>query len=302
MSQPQSPPPNPIPPPGWSVQGQNREPAYAPPWPSNPPGPPPPPPARRGRKIVVTAAIAAVSLVVGILIGDGIGKGGTSGAGSDSAAPTTVTVTAGAATTRSATLRAVAAPSVTKAVLPKPTTSATTSAAAVRANTSARLTVLGAGTFTVGVDVPPGRYVITPKPGESGNISASTQDDPVAIDEILGKTLDGVPSVTATLTKGESVQISGLSQVTFTPAKTRLATTLSTGEWRVGLDIRPGRYVAAPASGESGNFTVYDTDGFPAVDEILGKAADGVPNVTVTLTNGEEIDISGIATVAFTAH
>jgi hypothetical protein len=170
-----------------------------------------------------------------------------------------------------------------------------------RDNSSARLTKLGAGTYTVGADVPPGRYVITAAKGESGNLSATTDDDPLAINEILGDAGGlGVPSVTTSLVKKEVIKIEGLSHVTFRPASTRLRKALSTGDWEVGLDIAPGRYVATPKKGQSGNFTVYDTDGLPATNEVLGKAGGlGVPNVTLALTDKEEINISGISIVTF---
>ena len=154
----------------------------------------------------------------------------------------------------------------------------------------------------MGDDLPPGRYVITPKSGESGNLSATTKDDPLAINEILGSATDlGVPSYTTTLSRGEVLTIAGLSQVLFTPAVTKLRTALGAGDWVVGLDIAAGRYVAKPAAGESGNFAVLDTDGLPTTNEILGHDAGlGVPDVTVSLRDGEQIDISGLSNVTFT--
>ncbi|WP_022917531.1 hypothetical protein [Ruania albidiflava] len=171
-----------------------------------------------------------------------------------------------------------------------------------RDNSTAEQTTLGAGTFTVGEDVPPGRYVIEPGAGQSGNLSASSEEDPLAINEILGGEVGfGVPSVTSTLTDGEQLEISGLSEVTFTPAETELRSTLSAGDWVVGLDIAAGDYVATPADGESGNFVVYDDWGLPATNEILGED-DGfsVPEVTVSLADGDEIEISGLSEVTFT--
>src|SRR5699024_8376576 len=171
-----------------------------------------------------------------------------------------------------------------------------------RDNSTAEQTTLGAGTFTVGEDVPPGRYVIEPGAGQSGNLSASSEEDPLAINEILGgESGFGVPSVTSTLIEGEQLEISGLSEVTFTPAETELRTTLSAGDWVVGLDIAAGDYVATPADGESGNFVVYDDWGLPATNEILGED-DGfsVPEVTVSLADGDEIEISGLSEVTFT--
>src|SRR5699024_10302736 len=84
-----------------------------------------------------------------------------------------------------------------------------------RDNSSAEATTLGAGTFTVGQDVAPGRYVLEPGAGQSGNVHAATAEDPLVINEILGDAAGlGVPSVTTTLIEGEELEISGLSEVT----------------------------------------------------------------------------------------
>ena len=49
----------------------------------------------------------------------------------------------------------------------------------------------------------------------------------------------------------------------------------------------------------SGN--VYDADGLPTTNDILGQAGGlGVPNVRITLIDGQTIGISGLADVTFT--
>ena len=75
---------------------------------------------------------------------------------------------------------------------------------------------LGAGTWVVGQDIGAGRYVATPGAGQSGNFIVTGND---SYNEILGSdaSMDEVPNVTATLTDGDVVQISGMSQVTMTP-------------------------------------------------------------------------------------
>ncbi len=85
---------------------------------------------------------------------------------------------------------------------------------------------------------------------------------PYSYNEILGTAADlGVPSVRAQISKGDKISISGLSAVTFTPVTTPLVTshttiTLGAGTWVVNQDIGPGRYVATPGPGQSGNFIV----------------------------------------------
>lgn len=177
--------------------------------------------------------------------------------------------------------------------------SSDTAPPAARDNSSAKLTTLSTGNYTVGKEIPAGRYVMTPE-GGSGNFIVENDDDPV-INEILGdSSMGGVPSVTDTLKNGEKIQISGIPNVKFTPATTQLKTTLTTGEWVVGEDIKAGRYKITPTSG-SGNFIV-EKDGDPVVNEILGDSSmGGVPSITATLTNGEVIQISGLHSAKFTA-
>jgi hypothetical protein len=160
---------------------------------------------------------------------------------------------------------------------------------------------LGAGNFTGGHDVAPGLYDVTPGAGQSGNFIVQGTD---TYDEILGGSADlGVPIVRAQISKEDRIQISGLSQVIFTPVTspyviTHSLVTLYAGTWTVGRDLGPGRYVATPAAGQSGNF-IIENEG---VDEILGgdTSVGGVPNVTTTVKKGDVIEISGLSQVTMT--
>jgi hypothetical protein len=158
---------------------------------------------------------------------------------------------------------------------------------------------LGAGNFTGGTDVAPGLYNVTAGPGQSGNFIVQGTD---TYDEILGgdPTDGGVPEVRAQISTGDQIQISGLSQVTFTPVSTPLVksyapVTLYAGTWTVGQDLGPGRYVATPGAGQSGNFIITDE----GVDEILGgdPTDGGVPSVNFTVKNGDTIEISSLSQV-----
>ena len=128
-------------------------------------------------------------------------------------------------------------------------------------------------------------------------------DGTTSYNEILGRTsVFGVAKVRVTISSGDSIKISGLSQVIFTPVTTPLVTThivviLYAGTWTVGQDIGPGRYLATPGPGQSGNFMV-DPEG---VNEILGTSSGiGVANVTVNLSEGDVIDIGGLSRVTMT--
>lgn len=162
-----------------------------------------------------------------------------------------------------------------------------------------KLVTLGAGQFVGGTDVAVGLYDVTAGPGQSGNFIIIAE----SVDEILG-TADGlgVPMIRVNISNGDSIQISGLSQVTFTPVTTPLVTThtllnLYAGTWTVGQDIGAGRYVVTPGAGQSGNFIVIAE----SVDEILGTADGlGVPNITVNLQDGDIIQISSLSQVIMT--
>lgn len=281
--------------------------------PQGQPGAPAPQPPKRNwfaRHKFLTGIGAVVALVVGIAAFSGGGDEDTTAAGG-----TTQEESAQDAGTEEVADEPAGAPAETEpaddeAAQEEPTADeaapaedepAEEAAPADRDNSSAELTTLGAGTFIVGEDLPPGRYVIEAAGGQSGNISATSADNPLTINEILGDAGGfGVPSVTSTLVDGEEISISGLSEVTLTPAETELRTTLGAGEWVVGLDIAPGSYVATPADGQSGNFVIYDEFGWPDTNEILGDADGfGVPEVTVSLADGDQIEISGLAEVSF---
>jgi hypothetical protein len=72
---------------------------------------------------------------------------------------------------------------------------------------------LGAGTFSGGKDVAPGRYDVSAGAGQSGSFFVENQ----MVNEILGGSY-GVPNVTVNLQQGDVITISGLSQVTMTAA------------------------------------------------------------------------------------
>lgn len=174
-----------------------------------------------------------------------------------------------------------------------------------RNNSTAKFTTLSAGTYTVGQAIPQGRYVIKSEDG-SGNfiVTSNGQNE---INSILTgpnqNLFDGsVRTVTCNLLKGAQIQISGINKVSFTPATTKLRTTLGAGIWVVGLDIAPGRYKAVPVNG-SGNFIVYSPDGTPVVNQILSSQTNPtegtVQNYTCDLSTGEIIQISSLNEVKF---
>jgi hypothetical protein len=232
------------------------------------------------KRVWILAIVAA--LVVGIVIS-------TQGGSTNSSTSTTSTNTTNANSSSNSASSST-------------TTSAATTAPATR-QVKGTATTLGAGTFTGGKDVAVGLYNVTPGAGQSGNFIVSGTD---SYNEILGggSSTGGVPKVRVQISDGDSIQISGLSSVTFTPVSTPFITTstlvtLYAGTFTVGQDIGAGRYVATPGAGQSGNFIVSGTDSY---NEILGgdSSLGGVPSVTVSLTNGDVISISGLSQVTMT--
>ena len=271
-------------PPAAADQPPATEPAVPPtmqwpaPAPEQPMTPDQPKPAKKPvTKRVWFWVLCAVLVIIGIAIAATRGGGATSPNGGGSPA---VTSPSGAEPTQT-----------------------TASEPGGRDNSGAATVTLGAGTFTVGTDVQPGRYVITPGDGQVGNISITSDKDLMLVNDILGISdllQMGVPSVTTDLTAGDEITISNMSDVVFTPAETKLSNTLSAGNWVVGLDIAPGRYVATPGEGQTGNLLISDSTGWPKTNEILGdNNFGGVPSVTVTLNEGDTIKIMGLPNVSF---
>ena len=160
---------------------------------------------------------------------------------------------------------------------------------------------LGAGTFWGGSDVVPGLYDVTTGPDQSGTFIVSGTD---SYNEILDSSgTQGVPEVRVQISNGDKIQISGLSQVIFTPVSTPFVTghsavTLWAGTWTVGQDLGPGRYVATPGAGQSGNFIITSE----GINVVLGggPSVGGVPSVTFRVQSGDVIEIIGLGQVTLT--
>lgn len=75
---------------------------------------------------------------------------------------------------------------------------------------------LYAGTWTVGQDLGPGRYVATPGTGQSGRFVIGAEGVNVVLGG--GPSAGGVPNVTFSVKGGDVIDISGLGQVALTPS------------------------------------------------------------------------------------
>lgn len=152
---------------------------------------------------------------------------------------------------------------------------------------TAKAVTLGAGKYKIGRDIKPGRYVIRALKG-SGNISNSD----ASINIILGTTADDdqITSFTTNLEKGDKLDISGIESTSFKPVtKYSFQKSLSAGNWLVGRDIKPGRYVIKPVTG-SGNLISEGSED-EDLNEILSTSpSEGeVSKVTADLVKGEAV-------------
>lgn len=165
-----------------------------------------------------------------------------------------------------------------------------------------KATDLGAGTFTVGKDIPEGLYDVTPADGEGNFISTNAPSMDLDINEILGTSEGmGVSKVRVKLVKDQQIKLESINKTHFEPVTSQFITdhkalSLYSGRFIVGEDIGKGRYTATPASG-AGNFIVTSKDGDGKSNEVLGK--NGVKQVTVDLADGDIINISSLNQVNF---
>lgn len=159
---------------------------------------------------------------------------------------------------------------------------------------------LGAGTFQGGKDVQAGLYDVTPADGQ-GNFTVKSSDD-LKVNEVLGSADNlGVSKVRVKIADGDAIQLESINKTHFEPVTTPFITSVQavniySGDWTVGEDIAPGRYVVTTPSG-GGNFIVMES-GMPVTNEILGD--NGVKNITVNLKSGDIVQVGNLNQVTLT--
>lgn len=163
---------------------------------------------------------------------------------------------------------------------------------------------LFSGDWVVGVDIPIGRYKVTIGEEQSGNFALyqNAEEQNLSLNLILDTRGIGfgVNEINLDLIGGQLIKIQSLNNVYFEPINSELTTELTSGNWLVGEDIEPGKYIAATAENTSGNLFVFDEgeyiDGFPSVNSILGNGENniGVERIQLNLEEGQVVVISGI--------
>jgi len=154
-------------------------------------------------------------------------------------------------------------------------------------------TTLTSGTWVVGEDLPQGRYLIT---GDSAGTIVIWRGPVPAFEESLGE--GGIGSITTYVSNGDIIEISGITNVSFTPVEERaLSNTLTTGNWIVGIDIPAGQFYATASAG-TGTLIIWRNDAV-IVNEILGDGDYGVERISVDLADGDVIAVTGLSSVVF---
>jgi hypothetical protein len=176
--------------------------------------------------------------------------------------------------------------------------------AQIRAAASPVEMTLEPGTYTVGNEIPAGRYDLLPvgEIGASRVTVAGAGLMPNVIDEYLGPDSIDMPRATATLVEGAPILIDGSSSVVFRPAPTEVKTELNCGQWLVGLDVEPGTYRVELTEEAYGRIVTSEPEDPYA--EAAYTPLDGMDNgeasTTLTVEAGQLIWISGLPSVTLT--
>ncbi|MGL4742154.1 MAG: hypothetical protein ACRC41_15360 [Sarcina sp.] len=163
-------------------------------------------------------------------------------------------------------------------------------------NSSAKDATLNSGTYTVGSNISEGRYMI--ETTGSGKIAVKDNSGNVVEELSVSDGASKIPMKSVmVLEKGETLTISGLSNVKFTPYTPHYLSILNQGVYQVGTDVKPGEYKIEIPSG-NGIVTINNSLGTPVLNEML--TGQGVQTVEMNLVNGYTILVNGVNGVKLT--
>ncbi|MGG7077400.1 hypothetical protein [Clostridium sardiniense] len=163
-----------------------------------------------------------------------------------------------------------------------------------RDNSSAKEIILSAGSFECGKDISRGRYTCKAIDGEVGfQVFKEKDTDPEVVDVLNSNGDIGVRTLTFSLDTGDTIIIDN-----FTPAETKLRDKLTTGIWEVGIDIKPGKYIAKAKDGD-GILTIYNNKKYILNVDLDSSGNSGMKQIECTLNKGDIINIGLINEIDF---
>lgn len=165
-----------------------------------------------------------------------------------------------------------------------------TNADGTLSNKDAKETTLGVGKFTVGKNIPQGVYLA--QTTQSGSIKVyNSKGVKIQDSNIVEKGSNSVIKSLVLLKNGDTLEISGMTNVRFVPYVRDYKTVLNSGIYEVGADIKQGNYMMEIPSSD-GMITINNLIGMPIFNEVLN--CQGAQNIKVTLSNGDTVMIAGI--------
>ncbi|MFC3418723.1 hypothetical protein ACFOLA_04435 [Salinicoccus hispanicus] len=167
-------------------------------------------------------------------------------------------------------------------------------------------TTLGEGTFTVGEDIPIGRYRATVTEGY-GNLFIYDEAERMTLSATMSEVSDDSNQsrpgeVVIFLDEGHELEITGIDDVDFTPYETDEVTELSPGQWVVGEDFPAGLYdISLEESETLGYLKVNVIKDYEKSRFALGSLAyGGTTEFTTAFETGEVITIEWVPKVVLT--
>lgn len=160
-------------------------------------------------------------------------------------------------------------------------------------NATAKAVDLKAGTYYVGKDVQPGLY--TAEVNSSGEIQVYNENGVQVSSEKIQDSGNTIPVKSAmVLAKGDKIVITDIKELKLTPYVHEYKTTLNSGIWQVGSNVKAGNYNLEIPAG-SGTISITGPMGFPVFYQSLNNTGSNeIQNVDITLQDGDTITIMGL--------
>lgn len=157
-------------------------------------------------------------------------------------------------------------------------------------NSKAKAVTLKSGEFKVGKEIQEGMYIV--QTSTSGQITVyNSKGEKIQEADVVDKGGSIPMKSIFTLASGDTLKITGMQDVKFTPYSRDFKTVLNTGIYQVGVDVKQGNYIMEIPKG-NGMVTVNNPIGIPVYSQILNNQ--GAQSIKLTLSEGDTIVINGL--------